>query len=55
MLTSHGFEEKARITSKFLNGKLAEYEEIKRQIKDIAKESRKDNATQPFAPGLDEI
>ena len=55
MLTSHGLEEKARITSKFLKRKLAEYEEIKRQIKDIAKEARKDNSIQSFGPGLDEI
>ena len=55
MLTSHGLEEKARITSKFLKRKLAEYEEIKRQIKDIAKEARKHNSTQSFDPGLDEI
>ena len=55
MLTSHGLEEKARITSKFLKRKLAEYEEIKRQIKDIAKEARKDNSIQSFDPGLDEI
>ena len=55
MLTSHGLEEKARITSKFLKRKLVEYEEIKRQIKDIAKEARKDNATQSFDSGLDEI
>ena len=46
MLTSHGLEEKARITTNFLKRKLAEYKEIKRQIKEIAKEARKDNATQ---------
>ena len=42
MLTSHGLEEKAKITLKFLKRKLSEYEEIKRQIKDIAKEAEND-------------
>jgi len=46
MLTSHGLEEKARITTNFLKRKLAEYKEIKTQIKEITKEARKDNATQ---------
>ena len=44
MLTPHGLEEKARITLKFLKRKLSEYEEIKHQIKEITKESEKDNA-----------
>jgi MarR family transcriptional regulator, temperature-dependent positive regulator of motility len=44
MLTPHGLEEKARITLKFLKRKLSEYEEIKHQIKEITKESKKDNA-----------
>ena len=38
MLTPHGLEEKARITLAFLKRKLTEYEEIKRQIKEIAKD-----------------
>jgi len=42
MLTPHGLEEKARITLKFLKRKLSEYEEIKQQIKNIAKEVEKD-------------
>ncbi len=42
MLTSEGLEEKARITLKFLKRKLSEYEEIKRQIKEIANEVEKD-------------
>ena len=46
MLTSHGLEEKARITTNFLKRKLAEYKEIKTQIKEITKEAQKDNATQ---------
>ena len=42
MLMPHGLEEKAKITLKFLKRKLLEYEEIKRQIKGIAKEAEKD-------------
>ncbi len=41
-LTPQGLEEKAKITLKFLKRKLSEYEEIKRQIKEIAKEAEKD-------------
>jgi len=44
MLTPEGLEEKAKITVKFLKRKLSEYEEIKRQIKDIAKEAENDEA-----------
>jgi len=43
MLTPEGLEEKAKITLKFLKRKLFEYEEIKRQIKEIASEAEKDN------------
>ena len=42
MLTPEGLEEKAKITLKFLKRKLSEYEEIKRQIKEIANEAEKD-------------
>ena len=42
MLTPDGLEEKAKITLTFLKRKLSEYEEIKRQIKEIAKEVEKD-------------
>ena len=42
MLTPEGLEEKARITLIFLKRKLSEYEEIKRQIKEVAKEVEKD-------------
>ena len=42
MLTPEGLEEKAKITLAFLKRKLSEYEEIKRQIKEIAKEVEKD-------------
>jgi len=44
MLTPEGLEEKAKITLEFLKRKLSEYEEIKRQIKDIAKEAENDEA-----------
>ena len=43
MLTPHGLEEKTKITLKFLKRKLNEYEEIKHQIKEIAKEAEKDD------------
>ena len=42
ILTPHGLEEKTKITLKFLKRKLAEYEEIKQQIKEISKEVQKD-------------
>ena len=42
MLTPEGLEEKAKITLIFLKRKLSEYEEIKRQIKEVAKEVERD-------------
>ena len=42
MLTPRGLEQKAKITARFLKHKIAEYEAIKRQIKEIAKEIEKD-------------
>ena len=51
MLTSHGLEEKARITSNFLKRKLAEYKEIKRLIKEIAKEAEKDESIDLLSNG----
>ncbi len=42
MLTPEGLEEKAKITLIFLKRKLFEYEEIKRQIKEIANEVEND-------------
>jgi len=42
MLTPEGLEEKAKITLSFLKRKLAEYEEIRRQIKEIANEAEND-------------
>jgi len=38
MLTPRGLEEKGRLTLSFLKVKLSEYEEIKRQIRDLATE-----------------
>jgi len=38
MLTPRGLEEKGRLTLSFLKLKLSDYEEIKRQIKDLATE-----------------
>ena len=38
ILTPRGLEEKARITLSFLRRKIREYEEIKKQIKDLARE-----------------
>ena len=42
ILTPEGIEEKAKITLSFLKRKLAEYEEIRRQIKEIANEAEND-------------
>ena len=38
ILTPHGIEEKARLTVTFLRRKTKEYEEIKRQIKELTAE-----------------
>ena len=43
-LTPRGLEQKAKITARFLKRKLAEYEEIKQQIKEIATEAEKDGS-----------
>jgi len=37
-LTSHGLEEKTRITAKFLKRKMVEFEEIKKQIEELSGE-----------------
>ena len=56
MLTPHGLEEKAKITLKFLKRKLAEYEEIKHQIKEITKEVEKDESIDFLSDGtLDQL
>jgi len=38
LLTPRGLEEKARVTLSFLKRKVREYEEIKRQIKELSRE-----------------
>ena len=42
MLTPKGLEEKGKLTVRFLKRKVSEYEEIKRQIEEIANEAEKD-------------
>ena len=44
-LTPKGIEEKGRMTVRFLKRKLAEYEEIKRQIEDLTEEVNKNGLT----------
>ena len=54
ILTPQGLEEKAKITLNFLKRKLSEYEEIKRQIKEIVKEVERDkNIDFPVADALE--
>jgi len=43
VLTPHGLQEKARLTLRFLKHKLTEYEEIKRQIRQLAREVEQEN------------
>ena len=42
MLTSKGLEEKGRLTLRFLKRKLSEYEEIKKQIRELHHEVEED-------------
>jgi EPS-associated MarR family transcriptional regulator len=42
ILTPHGLEEKARLTVSFLKRKILEYEEIKRQIRELSREVDKE-------------
>jgi len=42
ILTPHGIEEKARLTMSFLKKKTAEYEQIRLQIRDLAREIEKE-------------
>lgn len=42
VLTPRGMKEKARLTLNFLKRKVAEYEEIKRQIRELAREVEED-------------
>jgi hypothetical protein len=43
ILTPRGLEEKARLTVSFLKRKLSEYEEIRRQIRELAQEVDSEN------------
>lgn len=40
LLTPRGFEEKAKVTRRFLDRKLAEYETIQREIEELQAEAR---------------
>jgi EPS-associated MarR family transcriptional regulator len=42
VLTPRGMKEKARLTVNFLKRKVSEYEEIKRQIRELAQEVKED-------------
>lgn len=55
ILTPHGIEEKGRITVKFLKRKIAEYEEIKRQIGALAEEVEKNGVRGMAESELGEI
>jgi EPS-associated MarR family transcriptional regulator len=56
ILTPQGLEEKTKTTLKFLKRKLAEYEEIKLQIKEITKEAEKDESIDFLSDGtLDQL
>ena len=46
LLTPRGIEEKARITVQFLKIKIAEHEELKKEIKDLRKEAGQMRALQ---------
>ena len=48
ILTPRGLEEKARVTLSFLRRKISEYEEIRRQIRDIALEVEKESLLDIF-------
>jgi EPS-associated MarR family transcriptional regulator len=43
ILTPRGLQEKARLTVRFLKQKLVEYEQIKRQIRQLAREVEQEN------------
>lgn len=45
LLTSGGFEEKARLTLRFLKHKMAEYEAIRSEIEDLRREAERDATT----------
>lgn len=41
LLTPHGFTEKARITKRFLDRKLKEFDDLKRQIEELQSDAQK--------------
>ena len=47
MLTPKGLEEKGKLTVRFLKRKLAEYEEIKKQVEDLHKEVQQEGLENP--------
>lgn len=47
LITPKGIEEKSKLTIRFLKRKIAEYEEIKRQIKQLSKEVQNDDLNAP--------
>ena len=46
ILTPRGIQEKAKLTVRFLRRKLVEYEEIKRQIAELARELDRENGSE---------
>ncbi len=52
LLTPRGIEEKARLALSFLKRKITEYEEIKRQIKDLAREVQNETLGEIHAENL---
>jgi EPS-associated MarR family transcriptional regulator len=51
ILTPHGLEEKARLTVSFLKRKILEYEEIKRQIRELSREVDKEKLAEISGSG----
>ncbi len=47
MLTPNGLEEKGKLTVRFLKRKLAEYEEIKKQVLELHNEVQQENLDDP--------
>ncbi|MBN2124139.1 MAG: MarR family EPS-associated transcriptional regulator [Deltaproteobacteria bacterium] len=54
IITPHGFEEKARLTLSFLKRKLYEYEEIRRQIRELSREAKAEGLDYPTSGELPE-
>ena len=55
LLTPRGLEEKARLTVDFLRRKMREHEEIKRQIKELAREVEDPNLPDAFKDETPEL